>query len=111
MKTNLNTRRPAFTLIELLVVIAIIGVLVSLTAVGVMTFLVKGPDTQNAAEISQLQTAVQMFKTKFKVWPPSKIKLCGKRSQYDLTQQIDKESLAYLNQFWPRIGDSNSPFM
>lgn len=110
----MTTRQPraGFTLIELLVVIAIIGVLVGLAVFGIIPLLRKGPDLRDASDIQQLQTALQEFKNKFGVYPPSKIKLYSSRtgiapfSAYSTdTTPLAQESLAYLNRIWPRLGD------
>jgi len=60
-----RSRNSAFTLIELLVVIAIIGVLVSLTSVGVMKILNRGQMVAARTEISQLEAAIAAAKQNF----------------------------------------------
>jgi prepilin-type N-terminal cleavage/methylation domain-containing protein len=97
-------RRDGFTLIELLVVIAIIAVLVSLTTAAVMKALSKGPETVTRTEIGQLETAVENFKTKYKVdYVPSRIVLFSSRGSYTLTNQLHKDSVDYIERVWPRI--------
>jgi general secretion pathway protein G len=76
LKPRPNAARTAFTLIELLVVIAIIAVLVSLTAAAVMRVVVKGPETQNATEIRELESAVATAKRDFGTeYIPSQVRL------------------------------------
>lgn len=58
-------RNSAFTLVELLVVIAIIGVLVSLTAAGVMKILSRGQTVAARTELSQLEAAIAAAKQNF----------------------------------------------
>jgi len=98
------TRRIAFTLIELLVVIAIIGILVALVGAAVLNVLKKGPQVQTANEVSQFSVAMQSFNGRFKVNPPSKIRLRNKLADYDINDPLDKDSKAYILQFWNRIG-------
>ena len=62
---NSKSRTSAFTLIELLVVIAIIGILVSLTSVGVMKILSRGQMVAARTEISQLEAAIAAAKQNF----------------------------------------------
>ncbi|WP_439621756.1 type II secretion system protein [Gemmata sp.] len=72
MPLSMNTtpatrRRAAFTLVELLVVIAIIAVLVSLTLAGVQRVRVLGPQTENAARIQQIHSAIGSCKNDLKL--------------------------------------------
>jgi prepilin-type N-terminal cleavage/methylation domain-containing protein len=97
-------RRSGFTLIELLVVIAIIAILAGLTLAGVMVFLNKGPQVQNRNDILQLSGALQAFKTKYGVYPPSQIKLCSNYASYGAAP-LDQQSLAFLNAMWPNMGE------
>lgn len=60
-----RSRNSAFTLIELLVVIAIIGILVSLTAAGVMKILSQGEMVAARTELSQLEAAIAAAKQNF----------------------------------------------
>jgi prepilin-type N-terminal cleavage/methylation domain-containing protein len=60
-----RSRNLAFTLVELLVVIAIIGVLVSLTAAGVMKILSRGQMVAARTELSQLEAAIAAAKQNF----------------------------------------------
>src|SRR5262252_7288084 len=55
-------------------------------------------------EISQLDGAVQAFKAKYGVYPPSKIKLCSNCKAYDLDDPLDQASVGALNRLWPNIG-------
>ena len=83
---NNGQRRSGFTLIEMLVVIAIITVLVALVVPAVMYFTRKGPPLLTTNEISQLDTAIQNFKTTYKVdYIPSRLRLCENISDYTLS--------------------------
>lgn len=98
--------RRGFTLIELLVVIAIIGILVSLLLSAVMKTIVRIDEVKTRNDISQLDQAIQSFKTKYKVdYIPSKIKLCKFYNQYGNTP-LDNDSKQYLTSVWPHIVNS-----
>jgi prepilin-type N-terminal cleavage/methylation domain-containing protein len=98
---NLHSRaRSAFTLIELLVVIAIIGILAALLIVAVTAIFSKGPELQATNDIRQLTIAINNFKAKHGVFPPSHITLAG--DQQTLLR-VDPASLAYLQIIWPRL--------
>src|SRR5436305_15327133 len=97
--------RRGFTLIEMLVVIAIITVLVALVVPAVMYFTRKGPQLLTTNEISQLDTAIQNFKTTYKVdYIPSRFLLCENLSNYYnwpgttnlALDQFAQDSLHYL---------------
>lgn len=93
-------RRSGFTLVELLVVIAIIAVLAALALVAIIPFLGKGPEIQTVQEISQLSIAVQNFKNKYGVYPPSRIALGASPAAMDASVP---GSSAMLIRIWPRI--------
>jgi prepilin-type N-terminal cleavage/methylation domain-containing protein len=97
--------RAGFTLVELLVVMTIIAILVALTSAAVSRAIVKADEVRTRNDISQLEAAVQQFKTEFAVsYLPSKITLPPAQPQppiagYDNTG----ESLQYISSLWPRI--------
>jgi prepilin-type N-terminal cleavage/methylation domain-containing protein len=73
----MNTNRPqtaparrAFTLIELLMVIGIIGILAGMILVGGNAFIKKGRLGRVKAELSQLEAAIENYKTFKGVYPP-----------------------------------------
>jgi prepilin-type N-terminal cleavage/methylation domain-containing protein len=68
---NVTPRRRAFTLVELLVVISIIGVLAALTIplAGSVSRTKKINTAQ--AEMQQIETALENYKAKYGVYPPS----------------------------------------
>ncbi len=99
-----RTQRSGFTLIELLVVIAIIAVLASLTSAAVLRVLIKGPELKTRKDLSELQAALASFKSTFNIDnPPSRIKLCERYSQYNLSQQLDVDSVQFLKGMFPKI--------
>jgi general secretion pathway protein G len=102
-----RTVRAGFTLIELLVVIAIIAILAGLIVAGVMRFLIKGPETQTAVELRELDAAMQDFKTKWSLprFPPDQLKLCKNYAEYDTTKQLDIQSLQFLSAMFPNLGN------
>ena len=94
--------RRAFTLIELLVVISIIGILAALVIVAVSAILGKGPELVATNDIQQMTMAINNFKQKHGVYPPSRIVLSANPAR------MDPVSLAYVSAIWPRI-DFNNP--
>ena len=89
--------RRGFTLIEMLVVIAIITVLVALVVPAVMYFTRKGPQLLTTNEISQLDTAIQNFKTTYKVdYIPSRLFLAENLGDYNRPNDVlAQDSLAF----------------
>jgi prepilin-type N-terminal cleavage/methylation domain-containing protein len=100
-----------FTLVELLIVIAIISVLLSLVSSAVWKAVVTANRVRNQNEISQLATAVENFKQKFGIYPPSRIILCeiydyyfqGNKRGNPPKSQLHADSLQFLQTIWPRI--------
>jgi prepilin-type N-terminal cleavage/methylation domain-containing protein len=104
-RTAMSRSRSGFTLIELLVVIAIIAILVSLTIAGVLKYRARGDDLAEAHDIEELAKALEMFKFDKKTYPPDWIVLRANRSDYNLGNALDVESLYYINRIWPNIGN------
>jgi prepilin-type N-terminal cleavage/methylation domain-containing protein len=96
--------RTAFTLIELLVVIAIIAILVALTSAAVIRTIARGPEVTAATEINQLAGALGTFKGKFGSYPPSRIILHNRGSNYG-TSQLDLDSKQYLQSIFPGLAN------
>src|SRR5437899_1026639 len=98
-------RRSAFTLIEMLIVIAIIVILVAMLLPVVFGALRRANETKNRSDISQLATSVQLFQTEFKVkgYFPSRIHLAENYNSYNLSNQLDKDSVQFLTGMFPRI--------
>jgi prepilin-type N-terminal cleavage/methylation domain-containing protein len=116
MKLHQRTQRHrlAFTLIELLVVIAIIAILIGLTAAGVFQYLAKIPQTQTMNDLQQFGNAMQNFKQRFTRYPPDRIYLGNRYSDYsaqpgDSAYQIAlrQQSLQYLGQMFPKLNWSS----
>ena len=98
---RLQTSRPGFTLIELLVVIAIIAILVALTMVGIVPILRQGPQLRTTDDVHQLTIAMNTFKQKFGMLPPSRVTLSADPAK------MDANSLYFVNALWPRIAWSD----
>jgi prepilin-type N-terminal cleavage/methylation domain-containing protein len=97
-------KRPSFTLIELLIVIAIIGVLISLTTGVYIRVYRLGYQLSNRSDITQLDIALNKFKTEKGAYPPSQIKLAHDYSSYNTANQLDLDSVAFLTRiFDPRM--------
>jgi general secretion pathway protein G len=97
MRERRRLRQEAWTLIELLIVISIIVVLVSLTLSAVMYFLYKPAEVRARHEMSQMDGAVQQFKTKYDVdYVPSQIKIARNYASYNLNVALDRDSVDYL---------------
>jgi hypothetical protein len=61
-------------------------------------------DEKIASDISALSQGLESFKLKFAMdYVPSRIRLCKNRRDYNLKNQLDSDSFAYLNRLWPRL--------
>jgi|GEM_PF-2893532 len=83
-----STPRSAFTLIELLVVISIIALLMGLLLPAVQKIRVAGKRTQTGADIGQLTTAANSFKTEFKFYPPDSFTIPANKNANNPNNQI-----------------------
>lgn len=95
--------RPAMTLIEILVVLAIIALLASLVSVAVISLLGRGEDAKVAAEIMQLSSALQDFKQRFGIYPPSSFTLRQNMNAY----ASDPTNARIVAKIWPRLGGTS----
>lgn len=88
--------RHGMTAVELLVVIAIIGILLALVMSAVM--MVRGVDQASTTniEIREMSTALENFKTKYGIYPPSKVTLSSSAATAD----------PILQQIWPSLNHS-----
>jgi general secretion pathway protein G len=62
-------RKQGFTLVEVLIVISIIGLLASIILVGLGGFRAKGRDTRRITDLRSVQTALELYYTKFSEYP------------------------------------------
>ncbi len=71
MTNDKGQRTSGFTLVEMLVVITIISILVALASVAVFKALETAKKARIKAEITNLESAMQQFKTQYGDYPPS----------------------------------------
>ena len=109
--STLNSRLPAprraFTLIELLIVIAIIGVLAGLLLGGVFGVFGIARVTQVTADINSLDKAIQDFKLRFGVEPPSFIVIHEDATAWGMGGATTRRSRAFLQRVWPDFDFTN----
>lgn len=85
--------RPGFTLVEMLMVIIIVGILAALVLFGATKAMSKGRAAQIQAEIDQLGSAIENYRTERGSYPPTMGPFAGdfyiptKTSNYPLVQQ------------------------
>lgn len=90
--------RRAFTLIELMVAIVIILILLGLLIPAIGAVRLAAQRSQVRAEISDLETAITLFKAEFGMDPPSKITLHESGSA-----TWDPRSKGLVRQMWPQF--------
>ena len=73
-----KNNKKAFTIVELIVVIFIISILAGLITVSLRSSRMNSRDTKRITDIKQLQTALEFYRTKNKVYPLSLNKLTPK---------------------------------
>ena len=127
---NRTTRpsRRGFTLIELLVVVLIIGILIALLLPAINGAVQAARNASVSAEIVQLSTALEDFKSKYGEYPPSRIILsesgvynvtdttalsafgswAGVEGNFDTTNdltvgELSTRSVRFLRKFFPRM--------
>lgn len=70
MPTNTKQKdSKGFTIVELLIVIVVIGILAAITIVAFNGVQTKARDSERAAEVKSLQTALEMYKAENDVYP------------------------------------------
>ncbi len=67
----LPTGRQGFTLVELLIVVGIIGLLSSVTLVGLGSFRARGRDARRVADLREVQNALELYYTQSQAYPPT----------------------------------------
>jgi len=103
------TTRRGFTLIELLIVMVIILLLSGMLLGAVILVRRQVVKAQQIAELTQIDIALTNFKAKYGIYPPSRIRLrnwdvtATGQTPYNLGDQFDAHSVAYLRRIWPSI--------
>jgi prepilin-type N-terminal cleavage/methylation domain-containing protein len=88
-----------FTMVELLVVIVIISVLMALILPAINSVRTAAIEAKVASELKQFDTAINNFKAKFGIEPPSRITLYTTPGGWI----SDPESKAIIKRMWPQF--------
>ena len=94
--------RPGFTLIEVVVVILILTVLAALLMPALTGAQRSARRAKAVAEITQLASALELFKSTYGIYPPSFIVL-KENAEYDTSNADDAHSVRMLRRMWPNI--------
>ncbi|MCX7408729.1 MAG: type II secretion system protein [Planctomycetales bacterium] len=100
---NSSHRRNAFTLIELLIVIAIIGILTAFLLPALSGVRRTARIAQVRTEITSLEGAIENFKLKFGIQPPSFITLHERAAGWLGTDAATVRSKGLIRQIWPQF--------
>ena len=103
-------RRNAFTLIELLIVIAIIGILTAFLLPALSGVRRTARIAQVRTEITSLEGAIENFKLKFGIQPPSYIVLKETQAGWALTDPATVRSKGLVRQIWPQFDFTYAAF-
>jgi prepilin-type N-terminal cleavage/methylation domain-containing protein len=106
--------RGGFTLIELLIVLVVVLLLAGLLLGAVLVVRGRVRVAQQVAELTQLDLALATFKSKYGIFPPSRIRLrewqtdaagslVNGTTPYLQNDAFDQHSVAYLRRIWPSI--------
>jgi hypothetical protein len=98
-----TTRTEDPPLIALLVIAVFVILVVNAAWKYAMLPGAPSPQRRTAFEIRQLSLAVECFRAKFGMYPPSRIKLCERLEDYDRQSAFDEESIGFIHRIWPRI--------
>ncbi|WP_435005330.1 type II secretion system protein [Tundrisphaera lichenicola] len=100
-------RRPGFTLIEVLTAILIIGILIAILVPTLASAFRHAKEAQVAAEMNNIATALESFKTKYGEYPPSRL-YCSESGYYPANNALAQRSMLYLQRFFPRMALSTT---
>lgn len=95
--------RFGFTLLELLVTVTIIAILIGLLVVAVQPARTRAQEARVRNDIAALETALEQFKAQYGDYPPSRITLYEKGSDWAGTGTEQVRSRGILRRFWNRI--------
>ena len=94
--------RPGFTLVEIVVVILILTVLAALLMPALTGAQRSARRAKAVAEITQLASALELFKSTYGMYPPSYIVL-RESDAYDMGNPDHAHSVRMLRRLWPNI--------
>lgn len=93
-------RRGGFSLIEMLIVIVIIGILAALILPAVSRAQVGVNEAATITEIKQIELAINQFKAKYGVEPPSQIIIAATPAAW---ANVPPQHKAILSRIWPQF--------
>ncbi len=99
---SLPVKRQGFSLVELMIVLIIIAILLGLLFPAIGSAVRSARVATVRAEISSLEKAIQEFKLKYGVEPPSRFALCEDSADWTGTAR-GRESLAFIRRAWPNF--------
>jgi prepilin-type N-terminal cleavage/methylation domain-containing protein len=110
-RTDVIRRRGGFTLIELMIVIGIIALLAGLLLVAIDKARRVGPRVQTKAEIGELNTAAESFKSTYNVqYLPTALLFTSNWQQLPPgASPILDDSRNYLSKVWPKANWAGWP--
>ena len=97
-------RRGGFTLVELLIGIAVIGILAGMLSYALIPALNRGKEFAIQQEMSQIESAIEQFKTKYGFYPPSFVRVRNYDPDSNGTSTLVEQAdfiLAFLNRIAP----------
>lgn len=94
--------RSAFTLIEVLIVILVIIILAALLLPAIQGAFRQAKLTQQIDDMSRLTAALEAFKNRYGVYPPSRIRL-REGTRYNQAEGFDAHSAKWLKRIWPTL--------
>jgi prepilin-type N-terminal cleavage/methylation domain-containing protein len=100
--------RSGFTVIEILTVVVIIGILIGLLVPGLMMAVKRSREFAIENDISQLEAAIEAFKTKYGFYPPdfSAIRATSGATPTDMEiANMSNLLLPYINRIAPNHGE------
>lgn len=100
-----NRQRAAFTLVELLIVVTIIAVLAGLLLPVIGSAQRRAQTARTLSEIHALETAITQFRSRYGVYPPSRIHLRENGNYGNLATlgPVPTRTWEYLARIWPRL--------